>query len=701
MNTHAALWAAAIAVTVGHAEEPVVRPGWDWRLPAAVQPTPYSGYITWGNRRFDPAITVRGLFATWAQLNPAPGVYKWERLEEQIRQSAEQGMRVGIHLTGVQREAVPDWVIEKYHPVVVAVPVLQDNQPWRISNVLPWQPDMDRAFLEFLSAFGKTGIAQRDEVVYGYIHGISASRGEEMFIRPIDLKQWQATTGVTAQQFADWLRRRIDAMCEAFKGVEYKLAVMFDGPLGPTPEFRAATAGLCDYSLKRGTGIRGGGIDFMQVLFNAPGWASSVDKQGYCVVDDDDPVIRERRYRGDENEEYGKYWEWRFGPVDGYRYRHRVCVLRGLQMQQNFQMVSPATLELDPDLNEYARIVQGYRRDDSPDAWAYLRECQPRSGTVKNIERWLIQRDVPGSQSAADERVDRYPLASDPPDRHYDHDARRTDIANGQSGLLFRLDRVFWSKPAPATVKVTYTDKAPTTWWLHYTDGNGQLAKGPTVRNVGDGARKTATFHLDSLSAGGQFPNDAAFRTWQSTEPADTAERVKNGDFAQGAESWSVPDLYLVAPDPDRPGKQRLEFSFKDFEDPPHVDQLVTLKKGVAYRLSASLFNAGERLKPCVRVAGMDWDTILMLTAERTNEWETVSGTLLAQEDGPVRVQLFGQGRQYRTPGQSGQSIFRDLSLKPVPLREALDVPEMDFRLETDGPGDVTVTMMRVVKGRY
>ena len=131
------------------------------------------------------------------------------------------------------------------------------------------------------------------------------------------------------------------------------------------------------------------------------------------------------------------------------------------------------------------------------------------------------------------------------------------------------------------------------------------------------------------------------------------------------------------------------------------MDQLVTLKKGVAYRLSASLFNAGERLKPCVRVAGMDWDTILMLTAERTNEWETVSGTLLAQEDGPVRVQLFGQGRQYRTPGQSGQSIFRDLSLKPVPLREALDVPEMDFRLETDGPGDVTVTMMRVVKGRY
>jgi len=383
------------------AAAPVISEGWDWGLPAGVQPAEYSGYVTWGGKRFDPAITVRGVSATWAKLNPSPGVYDWDWLTTEIEKNSQAGMRTGLHLKGVQREAVPDWVLEKYQPVVLDVPPLQENQPWRIQIVPPWQPEVEAAFNEFLAAFATTGIAQREEVVYGYLHGVSASRGEEMFIRSVDLKLWETTTGVTADQFAGWLKRRLDAFCAAFKGVEFKLASMFAGPLGVTAEFRAATLELWKYPLDHGTGIRGGGIDFMHGLFDAPGWASRLDDRGYCVIDDDDPVIAERRFRGDENEEYGKYWEWRFGPVEGYPYRHRICVLRGLQMRQNFQYVSPATLALNPELNEYARLVQGYRRDDAPDAWAYLRECYPRLGTVKNIERWLIQRGFPGRSGSS------------------------------------------------------------------------------------------------------------------------------------------------------------------------------------------------------------------------------------------------------------------------------------------------------------
>lgn len=683
------------------AEQPTVRPGWDWTLPARVGPVPYSGYVTWGGKRFDPAITVRGLHVTWKRLNPKPGVYDWEWIEDQLRRNVDAGMRTGIHLKGVQRKAVPDWVIEKLRPVVIDVPPLQENQPWRIQNVLPWQPKVDEAFHEFLREFGRRGIARRDNVVYGYIHGISASRGEEMFIRRIDLKMWQETTGLTAEQFADWLKRRIDAMCEAFKGVEHKLALMFGGPLGPTAEFRKATAGLVDYAIGKGVGNRGGGIDFMHGLFDSPGWASRVDAGGYCIVDDDHPIIRERRFRGDENEEYGKYWEWRFGPVGGHPYRHRICVLRGLQMRQSFQYVSSATLKLDPELNEYARITQGYRRDDSPDAWAYLRECRTHRLTVKNMERWLVQRDQPGSQTVPAERIDRHRIPADPKNRHYDFDARRTDLANGQSGILFRLDRVFWSQPGPATVKVTYTDRAASRWWLRYVDGAGRFVNTSALRNTGDGQRKTAAFHIESLSATGRFPNDPGFRRWADSLPVAPANIVKNADLAAPLEEWYVPDIYRVVPNPERAGRRLVEFTYQRFDDTLHMDQLLHVRQGITYRVTASIRNNGTKLRPAVRIGRMNWSTQLYLEAKGSGQWEEVSGTFISETDGTARLQLFGQGRGNHAPGLAGKSYFRNIDVRPLPASEILRGREMDFRLETDGPGDLTVTMVRVVKGRF
>ena len=495
--------------------EVTIRPGWDWTLPKGTQAVPYSGLVTWGEKRFDPAITVAGIHIRWKDLNPAEGVYNWQPLQERIARNRRAGMRSGIHLMGVERQGVPDWVVAKCHAPVVDVPVLQENQPWRLQTVPPWIPGVDKAFHDFLAAFGKTGIAQSDDVVYGYIHAISASRGEELFLRPQDVEIYEKVSGLTPQVFGDWLRRRTDAMLAAFQGVEYKLAWMSGGPVGPSEAYRKATEGLWRYALDHGTGIRGGGIDFQHGLFSAPAWASRIDKDGYALVDDTDPTIAQGRFRGDENEEYGNYWEWRFGPVAGYAYRHRICWLRSLQMRQNFVMVSPATLELNQELNEYVRLSLGRTRENSPDAWAYLRECYLGRGkplAVKNIERWLVQRDVEGSRSLPAERIDRYPLGSDPANIHYDFDARKTDLAHGQGSLAFQLDDVFWPKPAAAEIKVTYRDVAAARWHLATTDRTGKARKSPTVENLGDGQLKTATFQVADLAAGRRMPGRMDFR---------------------------------------------------------------------------------------------------------------------------------------------------------------------------------------------
>jgi hypothetical protein len=697
---------AAVLISIPGAlpasDAPIVREGWDWSLPEGVRPVAYSGYFTWGPRRFHPAITIRGVMVTWKRLNPAPGEYDWAWLRNEIRANQAAGMRTGIHLKGVQRDAVPDWVIKRFRPVVLDVPVLQENQPWRIQTVPPWQADVDQSFHEFLREFAKTGIAQDENVVYGYIHGISASRGEEMFIRPVDWQMWQEATGVTADQFADWLRRRIHAMCLAFRGVEYKLAVMWGGPIGPTTELRAATSDLHLDAFQQGCGIRGGGIDFMHGLLDAPAWGASVDRNGYLIVDDNHPTIQHARFRADENEEYGKYWEWRFGPVEGDPYRHRICVLRGLQLRQNFQLVSASTLELNPELNEYARIVQGYRRENAPDAWAYLRQFAHRGTPVKNIERWLIQRDLPGSRSEPAEPVERFPLPAEKAEHVssvIDYDSRRTNLAGGQEGLLFALDRAFWSQPQPATIKVTYVDRSPARWHIQTTGGDGEVQRTPSVENSGDGLRKTATFRLSSLSAAGRFPNDPAFLAWRDEPPRKSGNLVRNPDFVDGGSSWHVPAEYRIVTDPERPGCRMIEFTFRSGnDDTVHLDQLVPVEQGTTYRLTASVKNAGERLQPGIRIGGMDWSTILYLSSAKRNTWETLSDTFEVTANETVRLQLFGQGRHHAPEGQTGRALFRDISIQAVPRAELVRDRKMDFRLVTEGPGDLTVTMVRVLK---
>ncbi len=514
-RTFCALSAAALAARRA-SSAPVVAEGFDWSLPAAVKPVPYSGFVTWNGRRFDEAISVDGIHIRWAELNPAPGEYRWDLLTDRIARSQAAGMRIGLHLMGAERPGVPDWVIDTYHPPVLDVPVLQANQPWRIQIVPPWQPDVEREFLTFLKAFGETGIAQSDDVVYGYIHAISASRGEELFLRPQDTAMYEQAAGLTPQVLAAWLRRRTDGMLAAFQGAEYKLAWMSGGAVGSNQAYRDATADLWQYALDHGTGIRGGGIDFQHGLFRAPAWGSSVTDDGYCVVDDTAPTIAEGRFRGDENEEYGKYWEWRFGPAEKHDYRHRICSLRALQMRQNFQMVSPETLKLNPELNTYLLRTQGRRRETSPDAWAYLREGYLRGGrdglAVKNIERWLVQRDVPGSVSVAAERYDRFALSNDPPGKNYDCDARRTDRANGQDGLVLQLDQVFWPVPARAEVKVTVVDREACTWRLLTTNAQGREVRSEPVAGRADGQRRTVTFEVAELAAKRSFAGQMDFR---------------------------------------------------------------------------------------------------------------------------------------------------------------------------------------------
>jgi len=503
---------------------------------------PYSGFNTWGRTRFSELITVQGIFVHWSRLSPQPGEYDWKPVYEAMDNARKLGMRIGLHVQGVERTHVPEWVIEKYHAPVLDVIPLQENQPWRLQIVPPWHPRVREEYQAFMAAFGKTGIPQMKDVVYGYIHGISPTRGEEWVLRPKDIQDWEQKAGLTPDLLAGCLKMRIDTMLGAFHGVEYKLAFMGGRvPIGQG-EYAKKTGALQDYAFAHGTGWRGGSVDFQHTLFETAALGTSVAPEGYCVIDENLPLHKENRYCGDENEEYGKGWEWRHGPVEGHGYRHRIATLRTLQLRQNFNLVAPDTLKLNPEVNQYALVTQGRNAGNSPDAWAYLRECAIRSEKdgrpliVKNLERWLLQRDVEGHRSVPSERVDRFRLSTDPPDRHYDFDARRTDLANGQAGLAFQLDRNFWGKPGPASLKVTFVDREKAVWHVEYADAGKAKRSTAQVSNSGDGQRKTATFRIDSISSSRSFPGLTDFRlvTGGPGDVTVTMVRIIKGDWKGG-----------------------------------------------------------------------------------------------------------------------------------------------------------------------
>jgi len=125
----AALYLGAFAAP-GVQPAPTVAPGWDWSLPEGIQPVPYSGFVTWGKDRFSAMITVSAVWATWKRICPAPDTYDWTPVLEAIERNKAAGMRTGIHLMGVESQAVPDWIIQQYKAPVIPVIPLQDNQPW-------------------------------------------------------------------------------------------------------------------------------------------------------------------------------------------------------------------------------------------------------------------------------------------------------------------------------------------------------------------------------------------------------------------------------------------------------------------------------------------------------------------------------------------------------------------------------------------
>jgi len=476
--------------------------GWDWSLPASVQPTPRSGLKFGGPN--PPGYRGNRLVSvdwSWRQLEPEEGRFEFEPLRQAIRQAARQGDGIELHIKGSVWElrhfpseanypgnwkahiessaTAPRWLAKYDIPLIEERKRGLDNigTPFQVVNMDIYHPEYHTRYMRMLRAFGESGIPQMDEISVCMIHVMSGSRGEEGA---------GPESGAGAQAFEERLR----AWAKAFQGAEHKLCYVAN---------KGKHLELC-YEL--GIGQRNGFVEHYLMHYQNPQLGQSLDEDGYLVVDEDCPPIAGNWAFGDENEEYSPgVHENRFGPIESWPHRYRESMLRALQMRRNLLWAeSPPWVNI-PLLN-YVGLELGKNARTAPDAWCYLRESLAGQAgkppvPIKNFERWLYQRDKPGFRAAPAAKVFvPSKMLVFHPDHYYDYTARTTSQAEGETRIGFALDDRFLSGgPSRVAIKVTYHDIGQARWALEMRGAGGELER--AVQCGATGKIRTATFIVE------------------------------------------------------------------------------------------------------------------------------------------------------------------------------------------------------------
>lgn len=492
--------------------------GWDWSLPPGVRAAPNSA-IKVSEKIAEPDFPgrlVHTVGATWRDVEPEEGQYRFEPLRQRILDASAGGkyavefwLRASVwemrifpeeakYPKGWERDAqasAPRWLAQ-YH-----IPLIEESKhglnnigtPFQIINMNIYHPEYHSRYARMVRELGKSGILQMPEITLIRLGIMSSSRGEE-----------GAGPAPGAPERALFLER-LQAWAEAARGAQRKVMIVSNKDYD-----------LQD-ALKLGMGQRNGFVEhYMGHCKNAM-LGQGVDKDGYLVVDETNPMISENRASGDENEEYGPAMVPRFGPVATWPHRYHESMLRVLQMRRNYIWAEGGAKPMDPPLLRYVALELGKTVQDAPDAWCYLRESVIKDGdkplAVKNFERWLYQRDTPGCVAQATERTTAIgKQLYRAPGHMYDDTARRTDQASGNTVIGFALDdRFLTGGPCAVAVKITYRDRGNAEWALEYQGAGGMKRK--SVQCGDSGVVRTATFFLnDARMEGRRFADDFFIR---------------------------------------------------------------------------------------------------------------------------------------------------------------------------------------------
>jgi len=460
--------------------------GWDWSLPDFVKPASKSnlciarnGGLNRGKIESLPAVNfpcnpVIAHWVNWSLLEPEEGKINFQPLIDNIKLANQKGYKSIVRIHFSATSFAPEW-IKKYN-----IPIRKENSknPPKVTNYEISHPEFHKRYLRFIDALGKSGIPRMEEVSGLFLGYASPSFGDEG-IGPYP----ESMAG--ANDTIPHVIERIDAWAKACKGVEYKVTM----------------GGLSQYGFSKGFGIRRGFVEMY--LYHIPDEhiGQKMDANNYLYVDESNPIIARNVYNGDENEEYEEKWAteerlFRFGKTTvSYPYRYFTSNLRLLQMRCNDLLVNEFSLL--PEMLAWVGINMGKTVNDAPDAWCFLRESNLKENggrPVKNFERWVYQRDMPGYETAPAVKIDQaIQMWMVQPGKYYDF------VAREGKKIGFDVEDKWAGLKDSVAIKVSYFDTHSGEFNLVYNSGKKQEKK--TARLNGDGKLKTATFFVGKIKA--------------------------------------------------------------------------------------------------------------------------------------------------------------------------------------------------------
>lgn len=484
--------------------------GDDWELPSYVERSNYTGFFwktpSWAlshNVADVPGIHyAKNIPVDWKAVNTSPGVYDWSSVDAAIADlntcnSCGFGLWPWYNRFN---ENIPNWVTTTY-----------DLKPMSNGAIAAWHPNsqFQEAVKPFLIALADR---YKNDPRFLYIDMRSPfDRSSGEFSISSIYNEAKNQFQLTPANFESWGKQFFDDYKQAFAGQEKKLIMMISGQIHP--DLKTAAENLLLYGYALGYGQRDG-LPSNTYLWSFFGHNVSAD--GYVAYDESLPPYGNRSFLGSELTEFDPNSD-DFGPRSLTKYRFWYALLYTQQMHRSWLAI-PGRFDVYNDayygpMLKWAEMEFGKTVADAPDAWAWMKENK-YSGyyfddptnitTIKNVERWLYQRDVADGLTVKTEWVDDSAM----PYRTgivtgSEYQARRTDRASGNDYIYFDIDDRFLSGgPTDVYVKVTFLDSQPTgSWRLEYDNGSNIYTSTPDVNNTATAQWQTVTFRLPDFFA--------------------------------------------------------------------------------------------------------------------------------------------------------------------------------------------------------
>ena len=477
--------------------------GDDWSLPGWVRPAPNSGYFS---EEADAAelVAVRSVDLSWRQLRPsseqtldrsssgsAQGM-SFDGLDAQLAQPGDFWMR--IFASG--EDWAPAWVAEQCD-VASYGPDYDGERHLPIWDECVWGHLIDTYRMLFVDL----GLASDPRLRFVYVPGAFtwAEYDYEMVTAAADAGD------LDEESYLAWYDHAWSDLVALFGDNAHKL--VFTGEDYPWGPFGAADDLLAREAVDAGMGIRTGITELANFhLSEAPAYGSHVEPNGHLSVDETLPVHSGRYVVATENE---CFTDCGYVTSEPY-YAVRQANLKALQLRVNWMYVvpGPSYMAEYPEQWDWLRLSLGQTAETSADAWAAFRDAEdtfwvdPESGPfddpaswpsrpyVRNLERWLVQVDEPGSVAHRTEADAHVHVLEE--DNGTAYEGLSTDVAAGDTGFVLDVDPRFAAAASGRIVlKVTYLDEGDGGFAID--TGSGTSA---AVERTGSGTWRTATIAL-------------------------------------------------------------------------------------------------------------------------------------------------------------------------------------------------------------